>query len=588
MNAPRRDPQADLDRMRHSAALLMAAAIQNLFPEASFATGEARDDGFAADVDLPRSLTPDDLDRIEARMREIQRRDEPFEREMVTKDEALRLFAGNSYAVETIDAIADGEEIATRRLGDLLVLGGDPLVESTRDIGAFKLLSVAGAYWRGDDHQPMLQRIHGTAWPTQDGLDAYLERIEEARKRDHRRLGRELELFFTHPTAPGMPYWLPKGVALLDQLLAFWREEHRAAGYQEVATPILNKKELFETSGHWEHYRDDMFRLELDDGEIYALKPMNCPNAMVIFGSRRRSYRDLPLRVADLSPLHRYELSGTLNGLFRAREFRQDDAHIFVAPDQMDDEFRRVLTLVDRFYALFGLEYRFRLGTRPDDFMGDVETWERAETILEGVLKNSGRDFWIEPGDGAFYGPKIDILMRDSLGREWQMGTIQLDFQTPRRFELVYAAEDGSLRTPIVIHRAIFGSVERFVGILIEHLNGAFPPWLAPVQAVVVPVTDAPVDYAGVVADRLRSCDLRVEVDASGERMQAKIRAAQLQKVPWMLIVGKREAAAGTVSVRLRTGDDLGPMPVDAFLDLARPVIQTRSLDFQPAGVTNR
>jgi threonyl-tRNA synthetase len=321
-----------------------------------------------------------------------------------------------------------------------------------------------------------------------------------------------------------------------------------------------------------------MFRLELDDGEIYALKPMNCPNAMVIFGSTRRSYRDLPMRLADLSPLHRYELSGTLNGLFRAREFRQDDAHIFVAPDQMRDEFERVLALVDRFYTLFGLGYRFRLGTRPESFIGDIETWNRAEAILEHVLSDSSRDFWIEDGDGAFYGPKIDILMRDSLGREWQMGTIQLDFQTPRRFELEYTAADGSLQTPIVIHRAIFGSVERFVGILIEHFNGAFPAWLAPVQAAVIPVTDGQIDYAGTVARELQERGLRVEIDASSERMQAKIRAAQVQKVPWMLIVGRREADAGTVSVRLRSGEDLGPMPVDAFRELATAVVTSKSL----------
>ncbi len=374
-------------------------------------------------------------------------------------------------------------------------------------------------------------------------------------------------------------------MTLLDQLLAFWREAHREAGYLEVSTPILNKQALFETSGHWDHYRDDMFRLQLDDGDVYALKPMNCPNAMVIFGSVRRSYRELPLRLADLSSLHRFELSGTLNGLFRARGFRQDDAHIFVAPDQLLGEFEGVLALVDRVYTLFGLDYRFRLGTRPDDFMGDLESWNRAESILERVLRDSGRDFWIEDGDGAFYGPKIDILMRDSLGREWQMGTVQLDFQTPRRFELVYAAEDGSLQTPIAIHRAIFGSVERFVGILIEHLNGAFPPWLAPVQATVIPVTDRQIEYAGAVAGRLQKAGLRGEVDRSSERMQAKIRAAQLQKVPWMLIVGKREVEAGTVSVRLRSGADLGAMPVDAFLDLAQPVIESRTFGFEsPAG----
>ncbi len=583
MNAPRRDPSDNLDQLRRSAAHLACAAIRQVFPEAVIATGSAVENGFQCDIDLPHSLTPDDLGRIDERMLDLQRQNEPFLREIVSRDEALRRLAGNAYAVEIVDRMPPGEPITLVGIGNSVAVVEGSVVTAAGEIGPFRLQQVSGAYWRGDERRPMLQRIHGTVWPTQHELDEHLERIEEAKRRDHRRLGRELGLFFTHATAPGMPYWLPKGVTLLDQLLAFWRAEHRAAGYLEVATPILNKKELYETSGHWEHYRDDMFRMAIDDGELYALKPMNCPNAMVIFGSTRRSYRELPLRLAELSPLHRSELSGTLNGLFRAREFRQDDAHIFLAPDQVLDEFGRVLALVDRVYTTFGLDYRFRLGTRPDDFMGDIASWNEAETILEQVLRDSGRDFWIADGDGAFYGPKIDILMRDSLGREWQMGTIQLDFQTPRRFELVYAAADGSLHTPIVVHRAIFGSIERFVGILIEHLNGTFPAWLAPVQAIVIPVTDRQADYAGAVADRLCELGMRVEVDRSNARMQAKIRATQLQNVPWMLIVGKREVEAGTVSVRPRSGDDLGAMPVDAFLDLARDVIAARSLELTPS-----
>ncbi|HYH11495.1 MAG TPA: threonine--tRNA ligase, partial [Thermomicrobiales bacterium] len=547
-----------LFRIRHSAAHLMAEAIQQEFPEARFAIGPPVEDGFYYDVDLPHPLTPDDLEAIEARMREIQKRDAPFVRQIVSRDAALLTFATNPYKVEIISEIPAGETIATYRQGGFLDLCRGPHVTSTGQIGAFKLLWVAGAYWRGDERRPMLQRIYGTAWRSQAELDAHLDQLEEARKRDHRRLGRQLELFFLHPTAPGMPYWLPKGVTLLDQLLAFWREEHRASGYIEVATPMLNKKELFETSGHWSHYQHDMFTLEMDAEDVYGLKPMNCPNAMITFGITRRSYRDLPLRLADLSQLHRYERSGTLAGLFRVRNFRQDDAHIFVSPDQLLDEFRRILELVDRFYALFGLEYRFRLGTRPDDFLGDIETWNEAETILAKVLAESGLDFWIEAGDGAFYGPKIDILMRDSLRREWQMGTLQLDFHMPRQFGVVYAAEDGSMQTPVTIHRAILGSVERFVGILIEHFNGAFPPWLAPVQAVVIPVTDQQLEFAEDVASRLRASNVRVEVDASSTRMQAKIRASQLQKVPYMLVVGRREAVAGSVSVRLRTGEDLG------------------------------
>jgi threonyl-tRNA synthetase len=568
-----------LQRIRHSAAHLMAEAIQSLFPEARFAIGPPIEDGFYYDVELPRSLTPDDLGHIEERMRELQEDDAPFLREVVSRARALELFADNPYKIEIIEQLPDEETITTYRQGDFLDLCRGPHVASTADIGPYTLMNVSGAYWRGDEHRPMLQRIYGTAWETREQLDAYLKRQEQARLRDHRRLGRELELFFLHPTAPGMPYWLPNGVILLDRLVGYWREVHADAGYHEIATPMLNRKELFETSGHWQHFHDEMFTLDLDDSQIYGLKPMNCPNAMITFAHARRSYRDLPLRLADLSPLHRYERSGTLNGLFRVRGFRQDDAHIFVAPAQLGDEFGRVLELVDRFYTLFGLEYRFRLGTRPDEFLGDIETWNQAEAILESVLRDSERDFWIEHGDGAFYGPKIDILMRDSLGREWQMGTLQLDFQMPRQFELRYQAEDGSLQTPITIHRAIYGSVERFVGILIEHLNGAFPAWLAPEQVRIIPITDGQVGYAREVADQLRREGLRAMVDDSSERMQAKIRESQVRKVPYMLVVGRREAEAGTVSVRLRTGEDLGAMPVDSFLDLAKAVIASRSLD---------
>ncbi len=580
----RTDPQAGddtLHRMRHSAAHLLAEAVQSLFPEARLAIGPPVADGFSYDIDLSHSLSPEDMVMIEQRMRELQSCDEPFVREIVSREEAIDLFRNNVYKIEIISEIPIDEPITTYTLGTFRDLCRGPHVESTGRIGPFKLQSVAGAYWRGDEHRPMLQRIYGTAWPTQEELDAYLARQEEARQRDHRRLGPQLELFFFHPSAPGMPYWLPSGVALLDRLTSYWRDVHRAHGYQEIVSPMLNRKELFETSGHWEHYRDDMFVLNPDKNEAYGLKPMNCPNAMIAYGFRRRSYRELPLRFSDLDTLHRYERSGTLNGLLRARQFRQDDAHIFVTPDQIEGEFLRILDLVDQFYNLFVLHYSFRLGTRPSDFMGDIESWDRAEEILERILRESGRTYFVEEGDGAFYGPKIDILMQDALGREWQMGTLQLDFQIPRKFELDYAAKDGTLQTPITIHRAIYGSLERFVGILVEHFNGAFPAWLAPEQVRVIPITGEQVDYAHLVAEQLRAANVSVTVGQSSDRLQAKIRAAQAQKVPWMLIVGKREAESGTVAVRLRSGEDLGAMPIGAFLSSAVSIIDSKSLDLK-------
>ena len=456
-----------------------------------------------------------------------------------------------------------------------------PHVEHTGQIGPFKLMRVAGAYWRGDEHRPMLQRLYGTAWFTQEELDQYLYHLEEAQKRDHRKLGKELELFHFDETAPGMPYWLPKGFKLLSELINFWRIEHEKRGYQEISTPLLNDKKLWEISGHWEHFREDMFHVPVDGNTTYGLKPMNCPNAMVVFNFKTRSYRELPLRLSDLGILHRHELAGTLHGLLRVQKFQQDDAHLFVTEDQLEQEYIGVLEIVDLFYSIFDLKYSFRLGTRPEGYIGDLETWNKAEAVLRNILdKHVGPgNYRVADGDGAFYGPKIDILMEDDLGRSWQMGTIQLDFQLPRRFNCSYIDKDGQAKTPVVIHRAIFGTFERFIGILVEHTAGAFPAWLAPVQARIITIADRHIPYAQEVMQRLRDLGIRVELDHSSERMNAKIREAQHQKIPYMLVVGDREQQSESVSVRLRTNEKLGVTPLETFIVRITDIIKTKSRD---------
>jgi len=453
------------------------------------------------------------------------------------------------------------------------------LVEHTGQIGPFKLMSIGGAYWRGDEQRPMLQRLYGTAWFTQQELDRHLLRLEEAQKRDHRKLGRELELLHFDATAPGMPYWLPKGFKLLSELIAFWRVEHEKRGYQEISTPLLNDKQIWEISGHWEHFCEDMFLLPVGENQVYGLKPMNCPNAMILFNIKIRSYRDLPLRLADFSILHRHERTGTLYGLLRAQKFQQDDAHIFLMEDQIEDEYQRIFEIADLFYKIFDMKYTLRLGTRPEGYIGDLETWNKAEAVLRSILdKYAGQgNYIVKEGDGAFYGPKADILIEDALGRSWQLGTIQLDFQLPRRFNCSYIDKDGQEKTPVVIHRAICGSLERFIGILIEHMAGAFPVWVAPVQARLIPIADRHIAYAQQVMEHLRSQGIRLEMDDSRERMNAKIRDAQLQKIPYMLIVGDKEAADNAVSVRLRTNQNLGRMPLADFVEWIVGIIKERS-----------
>ncbi len=549
--------------MRHSLAHVLAIAVLDMFPEAKLGIGPATDDGFYYDFDLPRTLIPEDLPILEKKMRTVVKQGLGFEGTEVAPKEAIDTLkaAGQPYKVELAEEFAQGDEpITFYKTGGFTDLCRGGHVGSTKEIGAFKLTRIAGAYWRGDERRPQLQRIYGVAFATEQELEDHLKHLEEVEKRDHRKLGTQLELFHLDETAPGMPYWLPKGTKLVNTLLDFWREEHEARGYQEISAPLVNKKELWERSGHWDHYREEMFVAPVDDRNTYGVKPMNCPNAMVVFGLKSRSYRDLPLRFSDCDVLHRNERSGTLHGLLRVQSFRQDDSHNFVEESQIESECMKILEIADRFYGVFGLTYSLRLGTRPDKFLGDAKTWNKAETALRRVLDSHvGKgDYPVLEGDGAFYGPKVDILMKDILGREWQMGTIQLDFQLPRRFKLKYSADDGSEKTPVVIHRVIYGSLERFIGILIEHFGGAFPLWLAPEQVRVLPIADRHADYATAVAATLREAGLRTEVDGRPESVGKKIREAEIKKIPYMLVVGDQEAKAGSVALRSYHRGDLG------------------------------
>lgn len=571
-----------LDNLRHSAAHLLAAAVMELWPETKRTIGPAIEDGFYFDFDFGDvKVSSDDLPKIEKKMRKILPTWKGFERHELSPEKAKAEYPGNEYKHELIDEFSgEGQVLSFYKSGDYWDLCRGGHVENpAEELKYFKLLSVAGAYWRGDEKNKMLTRIYGTAFPSKKELEEYLEMQEEAKKRDHKKIGPALDLFMFHHTAPGMPYWLPKGVTLFNKLVEFWREEHSKRGYQEIVSPILNKKELFVTSGHYDHYWDEMFVAGTEEDGEYGVKAMNCPNAHVVFGHKIRSYKDLPLRLSDTDTLHRNERSGTLNGLLRVRSFRQDDAHIYVTEDMVESEYKNVFEIVERFYNVFALKYSFRLGTRdPENFMGDVETWDRAEETLKNILEESGIEYFIEEGDGAFYGPKVDILMKDVLGRSWQMGTVQLDFQQPRRFNLQYVDGDGCLKTPIAIHRVIYGSLERFIGIIIEHFAGAFPVWLAPVQVKVLPITDDQREYARNIVRKLRDSNFRVDVDERSERLQAKIRDAQMEKVPYMLVVGKREVESEEVAVRTRDEKDLGGMGVQVFVNKLNDEVNSKSL----------
>jgi len=568
-------PEEQLFRMRHSAAHVLAEAVLEQFPEAKYAIGPPVEHGFYYDFDLPRPLTPDDLVGLEARMRQTVEANVPIEGEQIPKDEARKLFADQPYKLELIDEI-EGDTVGhfTHAKYQDLCRGGH--TDTTGQLGAFKLTHVAGAYWRGDEHRPMLQRIYGALYPTQAELDAYLEAVEEAERRDHRRLGRELDLFSTHEEyGPGLIYWHPKGGRIRIELEDLWRREHYGAGYDIVFTPHIGRATLWETSGHLDFYAEGMYSPMDIDGDDYYLKPMNCPFHIQIYKNSLRSYRELPMRLAELGTVYRYERSGTLHGMLRVRGFTQDDAHIICTPDQLVGEIVGAVEFALHLLRTVGFSsFRAHLSTRPaDKYVGNIEDWDRAEDALRQALDRAGIDYDLKEGDGAFYGPKIDVDLVDALGRAWQCSTVQFDFNLPERFDMTYIGDDGAEHRPFMVHRALYGSIERFFGILIEHFGGALPLWLAPVQARVIPIADRHVDYAQHVRRELEAAGMRVEVDDGGDRMGAKIRKAQLEKVPYMLVVGDREAEAEQVAVRDRTGDDLGAMPV---LQLVERLIDER------------
>ena len=563
----------------HTTSHIMAQAVKRLFPEVKLAIGPAIDNGFYYDFDVEKPFSEEDLSEIEEEMKKIIKENFPIERFVLPRKEAIALMKEKQepYKVELIEDLPEDAELSFYKQGEFTDLCAGPHLDSTGEVKAIKLLSSSGAYWRGSEKNKMLQRIYGISYPKASQLEEYLNLLEEAKKRDHRKLGKELELFFFDETAPGMAYWLPKGFTMLNTLIEFWRKEHKARGYQEFSGPQLNSSSLWKTSGHWDHYKEDMFVLTDADGNEQALKPMNCPNSIKIYQSKLRSYKDLPLRFNDVDVIHRNEKSGQLNGLFRVRMFRQDDSHNYITEDQIGSEIKSIIEIASKMYSIFGLEYQLTLSTRPEDFMGEIETWDRAEADLRKVLDElcGEGQYRINEGDGAFYGPKIDIKMKDCLGREWQMGTVQLDFQLPQRFNLSYIDKDGEKKTPILVHRAILGSFERFLGIITEHFAGAFPTWLAPVQVKILPIADSHVEYAKQVQESLEKQGIRTELDARQEKIGYKIREAQLQKVPYMLILGDKEKEAGKVGVRSRKDGDIGQMEQEEFASKIKEEIET-------------
>ena len=570
--------EGGLATLRHTASHVMAQAIKRLYPEAKLAIGPSIADGFYYDIDFASPIAAEDLEKIEAEMKKIVKEALPIERFTLPRNEAIALMKEKeeSYKVELIEDLPEGEEISFYRQGDFTDLCAGPHLMNTKEVGkAYKLTSIAGAYWRGDEHNKMLTRIYATAFDKKEELEAYLTMLEEAKKRDHRKLGKELGLFMMHDAGPGFPFFLPKGMVLKNTLLDYWRQLHKKAGYVEISTPIILNRSLWETSGHWDHYKNNMYTTVID-GQDYAIKPMNCPGGVLTYASEPRSYRDLPLRMGELGIVHRHEKSGQLHGLMRVRCFTQDDAHIFMTPEQIKDEIMGVAKLINEVYTLFGFKYHVELSTRPEDSMGSDEDWEMATEGLRSALDALGLDYVVNEGDGAFYGPKIDFHLVDAIGRTWQCGTIQLDFQLPQRFELEYQGADGEKHRPIMIHRVVFGSIERFIGILIEHFAGAFPTWLAPVQVKVLPISDKYADYAEKVRKQLDDAGIRVEVDTRAEKIGYKIREAQMQKVPYMVIVGQKEEEEGLVSVRSRFAGDEGQKNPEEFIKALKEEIDSK------------
>ena len=564
----------------HTCSHVLAQAVKRLHPEVKLAIGPSIENGFYYDLDAPFAFTPEDLAEIEGEMRKICKEKLKLERFELPREEALQYMEERQepYKVELINDLPADAHISFYKQGEFVDLCAGPHLDSTGRIkgNAIKLTACNAAYWRGDSNRQTLQRIYGVAVPKKEELDAYLERIEEATRRDHRKLGKELGLFMMTEEGPGFPFFLPKGMVLKNTLLDYWRQCHKRYGYVEISTPIILNQELWHRSGHWDHYKDNMYTTVID-GEDYAIKPMNCPGGMLVYKSEPHSYRDLPLRMAELGLVHRHEMSGALHGLFRVRCFTQDDAHIFMTPDQMKDEIKNVVKLFDEIYSTFGLTYQIELSTMPEDHMGDEKDWKFAEDTLQAAITEMGKDFVINAGDGAFYGPKLDFHLADSLGRTWQCGTIQLDFQMPERFDLEYVGEDGEKHRPVMIHRALLGSIERFIGVITEHFAGAFPAWLSPVQVKLLPVTDRAMDYAKNVAAQLDSQGFRVEVDGRNEKIGKKIREATLEKIPFMLVVGDRDMEAGTVSVRTRTGEDLGAMSLADFAAKLHEIVDSKA-----------
>lgn len=560
------DPEG-LAAYRHTTSHIMAQAIKRLYPQAKLAIGPSIADGFYYDIDIEGGFTPEDLEKIEAEMKKIIKEALPLKRFTLPRDEAVAFMRDRQepYKVELIEDLPEGSEISFYEQGEFVDLCAGPHLMSTKPVKAFKLTSLAGAYWRGNEHNKMLTRIYGTAFAKKSDLDDYLTMMEEAKKRDHRKLGKELGLFMMNDAGPGFPFFLPKGMILKNALLDYWHELHNRNGYQEIATPIILNRSLWETSGHWDHYKDNMYTTVIDEQD-YAIKPMNCPGGVLVYQSEPRSYRDLPLRLGELGIVHRHEKSGQLHGLMRVRCFTQDDAHIFMTPDQIRDEIKGVAKLIDEVYSLFGFKYHVELSTRPENSMGSDEDWEMATEALRGALDDLGLEYAVNEGDGAFYGPKIDFHLQDSIGRTWQCGTIQLDFQLPLRFQLEYTGADGEKHRPIMIHRVAFGSIERFIGILIEHFAGAFPTWLAPVQVKVLPISEKFLDYGEKIKKSLEDAGIRAELDVRSEKIGYKIREAQNQKIPFMLVVGAKEEELGVVAVRTRLGGDQGQKSLEDFV----------------------
>ncbi|MDK2803316.1 MAG: threonyl-tRNA synthetase [Peptostreptococcaceae bacterium] len=563
----------------HTSTHVMAQAIKRLYPEAKLAIGPAIENGFYYDIDLEHRLSPEDLEKIEAEMKKIVKEEFEVERFELPKDEAIDFMKklGEDYKVELIEGLEEGSIISFYKQGEFTDLCAGPHLPNVKKVKAFKLLSVAGAYWRADQSNKMLQRVYGIAFEKKKDLDDYIQMMEEAKLRDHRKLGKELELFTLLDEGPGFPFFLPKGTVLKNKLLEYWREVHREDGYVEIETPIILNRQLWETSGHWFNYKENMYTVEIDE-EDFAIKPMNCPGGMLVYQTKMRSYKDFPIRMGEIGRVHRHELSGALHGLMRVRAFTQDDAHIFMLPEQIKDEIKGVVSLIDKIYKTFGFSYHLELSTRPEKFLGEISMWDEAESNLKAALEELGLPYIINEGDGAFYGPKIDFHLRDCIGRTWQCGTIQLDYQLPERFELSYIGKDGEKHRPVMIHRVAFGSIERFIGILIEHYAGKFPLWIAPVQVKILPISDKFMDYAKQIEKAMYDAKIRVELDDRAEKIGYKIREAQLEKVPYMIIVGEKELNEGNISVRSRDLGDLGFKNTDDFLkELSEEIISRKT-----------